>query len=119
MKLKKYIEEAQFMIMKNDDTYSVCIDIKDHMKELFIKHKDSGYVCCGYDWCTLLIAFMYHNEYLKDLWYVFDYEPTDDQLCISSKNGVALHRLMEEFGNIYNDVDFIEHLMMEIDYKNY
>lgn len=115
--MKKSMRNEQFRIIKNKDTYSVTIDIKDHMKELFIKHKADGFVCCGYDWCTLLIAFMYHDEVLKDLWYVFDYEPTDDQLCVLSKDGDVLQQLMEAFGKAYNDVDFIEHLMQEIDYN--
>ena len=62
--MKKSMRNEQFRIIKNKDTYSVTIDIKDHMKELFIKHKADGFVCCGYDWCTLLIAFMYHDEVL-------------------------------------------------------
>ena len=117
MAIETSIKNEQFQIMRIEDTYTVRIDIKDHMKELFIKHKGDGFVCCGYDWCTLLIAFMYHNEELKNLWYVFDYEPTDEQLCVSSKDGDALQQLMEAFGKIYNNAAFIEHLMQEIDYK--
>lgn len=114
MRTEKSIEKEQFIITKINDTYTVSIYTKDHLKEVFIKHKDDGFVCCGYDWCTLLIAFMYHNEQLSKLWYVFDYEPNEDKFTVSSKDGDALYLLMNEFGKIYNDVDFIEKLMQEM-----
>ena len=47
----------------------------------------------------------------------FDYEPTDEQLCVSSKDGDALQQLMEAFGKICNNAALLEHLMQEIDYK--
>lgn len=49
MEIETSIKNEQFQIMRIEDTYTVRIDIKDHMKELFIKHKGDGFVCCGYD----------------------------------------------------------------------
>lgn len=108
---------APFIFKDLSGSYAIKINIKDHMKELFEKHKEEGFVCCGFDWCTLIIAFIEDNEQLKDLWNMFDYEPSDNEIYILSKDESALNKLFYELKVFCNDLNYIEYIMSQIDYR--
>lgn len=117
MKINTPQKTEPFTFIKFDGYYAVNINVKNHMKELFEKHKTDGFICCGYDWCTLIITFIDQSETLHTLWNVFDYDPSDNELYILSQDEAALHKLVCELKSIYNDTSYIEFLMSKIDYR--
>lgn len=117
MKINEVKGSNFFTFTELNGNYAVKVNVKDHMKELFEKHREDGFVCCGFDWCTLIVTFIENNDKLKHLWNVFDYEPSDYELYILSEDEAALHQLVCELDSVYNDTGYIEWLMSLIDYR--
>lgn len=111
------MDNELFIYRKAMGSYAVRFHTKDHMIDLFEKHKSDGYNCSGYDWCTLMIAFINEHKSLCILWNEFDYEPTNDDLIIISQNKEALMKLIDAWKKVYYDRNAIENLMANIDYR--
>lgn len=117
MKMNEIERTESFIFTEFKGNYAVKVNVKDHMKELFEKHREDGFVCCGFDWCTLIVIFIENNEKLKHLWNIFDYEPSDYELYILSEDKLALHQLVCELEPVYNNTVYFEYLMSLIDYR--
>lgn len=117
MKINEFDIVKSFIFTEYDEKPALKIYVKDHMQDVFEKHKEDGFVCCGYDWCTLIIAFIDQNDKLEMKWNIFDYEPSDDELYILSDDENALKKLAIGLEKIFYDTYYIEYLMSQIDYN--
>lgn len=107
MKNQKMMEDT-YTYMKVNGFYAVRIQTKHHLTDLFEQYKSDGFDGCGYDWCTLMIAFINGHEGLSSLWNEFDYEPSNDEFVVLSQNKEALMKLMEEWRKIYDDREAVK-----------
>ncbi|MEG0576395.1 MAG: Imm51 family immunity protein [Bacilli bacterium] len=114
VKFLNQISPFEWFVDENGNA-AVKINVKSHLIEVFKKHKNDGFECCGYDWCTIIM--LYINEKMKKDLLSFDYDPDNENVIIISKNQVALKEFSLNFRKDYDNTHLIESLMSQVDYR--
>lgn len=96
-----------FIVLKEDERFIVKMYIDDQMKHMFEKHEE-GPICNGSFLCSLLNVFMYHNEKLNNLWFMFDFDYNENELRVYTKDEDAFVILIREILVKFNDIQCVE-----------
>lgn len=106
-----------FTVLKEDEHFIVKMYIDDQMKHMFEKHKEDDHICNGSYLCVLLNVFIYHNEKLNDLWYMFDFVYNEYELRVSTKDEdafvILIREILVKFNNIQCVESFVESMILQ------
>ena len=105
--MQKIDDLAPFIICEGKTT-SVILNVGEYKSEVFLTREDEGFEGNGYDWASL--AFVFLEEYAKDLKDKISFDPEASMFCAYSDDKEAVLDFIKRFRALCEDEKLITDL---------